>query len=244
MALRPSSVPQRVPLPSPPASSLADGPDPESDLLRAASPTVPRLLAIVVTGPSFESTTASALVVELVDFVVACCIVAESEFDSPPSVGGECALSTDVLEERVKRPSGSPSVFKARYVARGFSQRHGVGFFQTFSPTPKMTTLRGSLHEEIWLRRPPGFTGSFPAGPSALRLPELPPQSTPLPTGHSLSAPPSCESVELSGPYPELVGCLMYLMTCTRPDLAYPLSILACYIAPGRHRPEHWKAAK
>ncbi|CAI7895704.1 unnamed protein product [Closterium sp. NIES-54] len=58
----------------------------------------------------------------------------------------------------------------------------------TFSPTPKMTTLRvllhvaaqrdyelhsldfstaflqGSLHEEIWLRRPPGFIGSFPPG--------------------------------------------------------------------------------
>ncbi|CAI7804794.1 unnamed protein product [Closterium sp. NIES-53] len=24
--------------------------------------------------------------------------------------------------------------------------------------------LQGSLHEEIWLRRPPGFTGSFPLG--------------------------------------------------------------------------------
>ncbi|CAI7829460.1 unnamed protein product [Closterium sp. NIES-53] len=24
--------------------------------------------------------------------------------------------------------------------------------------------LKGSLHEEIWLRRPPGFSGSFPAG--------------------------------------------------------------------------------
>ncbi|CAI7847200.1 unnamed protein product [Closterium sp. NIES-53] len=24
--------------------------------------------------------------------------------------------------------------------------------------------LQGSLHEEIWLRRPPGFTGSFPPG--------------------------------------------------------------------------------
>ncbi|CAI7884961.1 unnamed protein product [Closterium sp. NIES-53] len=35
------------------------------------------------------------------------------------------------------------------------------------------------------------------------------PQSTPLPTGHSLSAPPSDESIELSGPYPELVGCLI-----------------------------------
>ncbi|CAI7794861.1 unnamed protein product, partial [Closterium sp. NIES-53] len=70
------------------------------------------------------------------------------------------------------------------------------------------------------------------------------PQATPLPTRHSLSALPSDESVESSGPYPELVGCLMYLMTCTRPDLAYPLSILARYVAPGRHRPEHMAAAK
>ncbi|CAI7885743.1 unnamed protein product [Closterium sp. NIES-53] len=51
-------------------------------------------------------------------------------------------------------------------------------------------------------------------------------------------------SLESSGPYPELVGCLMYLMTCTRPDLAYSLSILARYVAPGRHRPEHMAAAK
>ncbi|CAI7872220.1 unnamed protein product [Closterium sp. NIES-53] len=36
----------------------------------------------------------------------------------------------------------------------------------------------------------------------------------------------------------------MYLMTCTRPDLAYPLSILARYVGPGRHRPEHMAAAK
>ncbi|CAI7769463.1 unnamed protein product [Closterium sp. NIES-54] len=65
---------------------------------------------------------------------------------------------------RMKRPPGSPPAFKARYVARGFGERQGVEFFHTFSPTPKMTTLRGSLHEEIWLRRPLGFTGSFPAG--------------------------------------------------------------------------------
>ncbi|CAI7814889.1 unnamed protein product [Closterium sp. NIES-54] len=70
------------------------------------------------------------------------------------------------------------------------------------------------------------------------------PQPTPLSTSHSLSAPPSDESVELSGPYRELVGCLMYLMTCTRPDLAYPLSLLARYVAPGRHPKVHWDAAK
>ncbi|CAI7875888.1 unnamed protein product [Closterium sp. NIES-53] len=35
----------------------------------------------------------------------------------------------------------------------------------------------------------------------------------------------------------------MYLMTCTRPDLAFPLSILARFVAPGRHRPVHCTAA-
>ncbi|CAI7887861.1 unnamed protein product [Closterium sp. NIES-54] len=276
MTLHPSTAPLRVPLPSPPASFLPVLADPASDSLRAACPTVARLLSTVVTEPSFESTAASALVAELVDFAARCCLdyaaslVAESASVCPPSVGGECALSTDVLEDRqeefqcfaaalphllstliapegdpdapdiptprsyaeaiegpyssqwqsamdaemaslkstgtyvyevpppgakivsgmwifrVKRPPGSPPVFKARYVARGFSQRQGVDYFQTFSPTSKMTTLRvllhvaaqrdyelhsldfstaflqGSLHEEIWLRRPPGFTGSFP----------------------------------------------------------------------------------
>ncbi|CAI7802760.1 unnamed protein product [Closterium sp. NIES-53] len=257
MALRPSSVPLHVPLPAPPESSLPEVPDLESDGACAASPTVARLLATAFTDPSFESAAVSALVAELLDFAAACrldyasALVAESVLASPPSVGGECALGTDVLEDRqeefeclaaavprfaslllapegdpdapdiptprsyaeaitgtyvdevpppganivdgmwifrVKRPPGSPPAFKARYVAQGFSQRQGVSYFQTFSPTPKMTTLwvllhvaaqcdyelhsldfntaflQGSLHEEMWLRRPPGFTGPFPTG--------------------------------------------------------------------------------
>ncbi|CAI7743275.1 unnamed protein product [Closterium sp. NIES-54] len=201
MAIRPSSVSLRVPLPSPPVSSLADGPDLEFDLVRAVSPTDTRLLAIVVTDPSCESTAASALVAELVDFAAACrlhyaaSLVAESEPDCPPSVGGECALGTDVLEDRQE-----DFECLATAVPHLVLQRFGIRYSS--------------------------------------------PQSTPLPSGQSLSAPPSDEFIEPSGPYPELVGCLMYMMTCTRPDLAYPLSIPARYVALGRHRPEHWEAAK
>ncbi|CAI7874652.1 unnamed protein product, partial [Closterium sp. NIES-53] len=105
MALRPSSVPPRVPLPAPPESSLPEVLDPESHRARAASPTVSRLLDIAVTDSSFESTAASALVAELLDFAAACrldyttALVADSASASPPSVRGECALGTDVLED-------------------------------------------------------------------------------------------------------------------------------------------------
>ncbi|CAI7876807.1 unnamed protein product [Closterium sp. NIES-53] len=90
----------------PPLHPLPAIPDPESYHARAASPTVSRLLTTVVTDPSFESTAASALVAELLDFAAACRLdyatshVTESESASPPSVGGECALGTDVLEDR------------------------------------------------------------------------------------------------------------------------------------------------
>ncbi|CAI7755475.1 unnamed protein product, partial [Closterium sp. NIES-54] len=75
-------------------SSLPALADPESDSLRAASPTVTRVLATVVTDPSFESTAASALVAELVDFAAHCrldyaaSLVAESASVCPPSVKG------------------------------------------------------------------------------------------------------------------------------------------------------------
>ncbi|CAI7751677.1 unnamed protein product [Closterium sp. NIES-53] len=318
----------RVPLPPLPASSLAEGPDPETDLVCAASPTVPRLLATVVTDPSFDSGAASALVAELVDFatashldyaailedfdclagalphLVAMLLAPEGDPDAPDIPTSRSYMEVITVPSplanivngvwifSVKRPPSSPPVFKARYVARGFCHT---------------TFLQGNLHEEIRLRRPPGFTWSFPLGtqwslrwpvyglhqaprerhdalrttlatlgfapltadpslflrtdtslppfyilvyvddlvfatagtkalalvkselqkrhtctdlgPSALRLPVL------LATVHSsayksLSAPPSDESIEASG------------------------TILARYVAPGRHQPEHWEAAK
>ncbi|CAI7845129.1 unnamed protein product, partial [Closterium sp. NIES-54] len=288
-------------------------------------------------------------------------LVAESESVCPPSVGGECALGTDVLEDRqeefqclaaasphlvsvlltpegdpdaldipnprsyaeaiegpyssqwqaamdaemaswkstgtyvdavpppranivsgmwifrVKRPPGSPPVFKARYVARGFRPRGDLaapptGLHWDLSSSHPVEPLAASLRSPPGTSRVARHTEDYACGSWVCSLYCRPvavsthrhrsaavlhprvlqrfgftyssPQATPLPTRHSLSALPSDEFVELSGPYPELVGCLMYLMTCTRPDLAYPLSILARYVAPGRHRPEHMTAAK
>ncbi|CAI7829745.1 unnamed protein product [Closterium sp. NIES-53] len=338
---------------------------PEGDPDAPDIPT-PRSYAEAITGP-YSSQWQAAMDAEMASWKSTGTYVDEVP---PPGVN----IVDGMWIFRVKRPPGSPPAFKARYVARGFSQRQGVDYFQTFSPTLKMTTLRvlldvaaqrdyelhsldfstvflqGSLHKEIWLRRPPGFTGSFPTGTQwSLRQPvyglrqaprkwhdtlrttlatlgfvpstadpslflrtdtSLPPfyvlvyvanlvfatantealtllkfelqkrhtctdlgelrsylglqitrdrarrtitltqshvvhqvlqrfgfqysspQLTPLSTSHSLSPPPSDESVEPSGPYPELVDCLMYLMTCTRPNLAYPLSLLARYVAP------------
>ncbi|CAI7822538.1 unnamed protein product, partial [Closterium sp. NIES-54] len=186
MALRPSSVPLHVPLMPPPESSLPAVPVPESGRARTASPTVSRLLATIVTDPSFESTAASALVAELLDFAAACrldyatVLVTESESASPPSVGGPYSSQWQAAMD-AKMASWKST---GTYVDEVPPPRANI----TFSPTPKMTTLRvllhvaaqrdyelhsldfsttflqGSLHEEIWLRRPPGFTGLIPAG--------------------------------------------------------------------------------
>ncbi|CAI7807317.1 unnamed protein product [Closterium sp. NIES-53] len=92
MALCPSSVPLRVPLPAPSECSLPKDPDPDFDRARAASPTVSRLLASAVIDPSFESAAASALVGELLYFAAPChldyatALVAESASTSPPSI--------------------------------------------------------------------------------------------------------------------------------------------------------------
>ncbi|CAI7831999.1 unnamed protein product [Closterium sp. NIES-54] len=106
MALRPSSIPQRVVLLEPLASSLPHVPDPESDLARAASPTVTRLLATVITDLDLESTATFALVSELVGFAArsrldcVASLVTESESVCPPFVGGELAFGSDVLEDK------------------------------------------------------------------------------------------------------------------------------------------------
>ncbi|CAI7771285.1 unnamed protein product [Closterium sp. NIES-54] len=94
---------RRVPRPCPP-------PVPGTNAMALRPSSIPlrsqclRLLANVVTDP--ESTAASAPLAELADFAAICRLhyatnlVAQSASASPPSVASECALGSDVLEDR------------------------------------------------------------------------------------------------------------------------------------------------
>ncbi|KAL1204544.1 Retrovirus-related Pol polyprotein from transposon RE2 [Cardamine amara subsp. amara] len=77
--------------------------------------------------------------------------------------------------------NGNPTKYKARLVARGFSQEYGVDYLETFAPVSRHDTIRailalaaqmkwklyqmdvksaflnGDLEEEIYVEQPPGF---------------------------------------------------------------------------------------
>lgn len=76
---------------------------------------------------------------------------------------------------------------------------------------------------------------------------EAKPVATPLAAHFKLSSqlsPNTEDEVEYMSkvPYANAVGCLMYMMVCTRPDLSQAVSVVSRYMAnPGR---EHWNAIK
>ncbi|CAI7888868.1 unnamed protein product, partial [Closterium sp. NIES-54] len=398
-ASQPQQEQQQQQPPHPPVSGLRT-----LGLPCSHRPVLSRVLASLVTDPHASLSSVSTLTAAVTEFAstryleFATSLVAAPP-TSPLAVTGESALGRDALEDRqfeleflaaasphlcamLLAPEGDPDALDIPTPRTYAEASEGVDFFQTFAPTPKMTTLwvllhvaaqrdyelhsldfstaflQGSLYEEVWLRRPSAFTGTFPPGtqlrlwrpvyglhqtpcewhdtlrptlfylgfqPSSadpsvfVRRGSIPffvlvyvddlvfatadrvalanvklelqnrhtctdlgelrhylglqitrdkatrtitlsqshmvqqvlqrfelqhstVQRTPLDVDHRLTGPFPDEPFEPSGPYAELVGCLMYLMTCIRPDLAFPLSILARFVAPGRYRPVHLTA--
>jgi hypothetical protein len=289
------------------------------------------------------------------------------------------STATNVIKSKwvfkIKRtPTGQP-FFKSRLVAKGFSQKQGVDFFETWAPAAKHVTARAMLHlaahldlelhamdvdqaflqgdleEDLFMEAPPGLpdlisTGSvwrlrkplyglkqsprqwhaklkgvlltmgfkasahdpslflkksadhqwilvyvddllllapnsqaIQAFKEQLRvhfpLKDLGPLSTYLgmevyrdrpqrliylhqahyidtikhrfkdflEVNHNLTLPDGTEEpVPGQDRFPELIGSLVYLMTCTRPDIAHALSVLGRFVGEGRHGPRHWAA--
>ena len=65
---------------------------------------------------------------------------------------------------------------------------------------------------------------------------------TPLPLGTVLVEDESSLDLEDHVPYREAIGCLMYLMTGTRPDLACAVSMVLKFLS--RPKRSHWSAVK
>ncbi|MCO5614338.1 hypothetical protein L7F22_068616 [Adiantum nelumboides] len=90
-------------------------------------------------------------------------------------------VSTKWIFKTKYKADGSLDKHKARLVARGFSQRPGVDFDETYAPTARMTTIRtvlclaahfswavfqmdvksaflnGEMEKEVYVSQPPGF---------------------------------------------------------------------------------------
>ncbi|KAH9806495.1 hypothetical protein KPL71_002780 [Citrus sinensis] len=175
-----------------------------------------------------------------------------------PNPGNKRLISCKWIFKRNEGiPDVEPPKYKARLVARGFTQREGVDFNEIFSPVVKHSSIRillamvalldleleqmdvktaflhGNLEEQILMVQPEGF-----------ECKDCKPVQTPLGPQFKLSAAPTSEDESQMNefPYAQAVGSLMYAMVCIRSDIAHAVSVVSRYLScPGK---VHWNAVK
>ncbi|GJV24819.1 zinc finger, CCHC-type containing protein [Tanacetum coccineum] len=178
--------------------------------------------------------------------------------DLPP---GCKPLSCKWIFKRKLKVDGTIEKFKARLVIRGFRQKSRIKYFDTYAPVVRISTIRlliamASIHnliipqmdvkttflnyeleEEVYMNQRQGFimpgNENKDMGEADAIL-----VSTPMDTSKKLM--PSNGQVVSQLEYSRVIGCLMYAMTCTRPDIAFAMGKLSRYTSnPGT---QHWQS--
>ncbi|KAL0346535.1 UNVERIFIED_CONTAM: Retrovirus-related Pol polyprotein from transposon TNT 1-94 [Sesamum calycinum] len=159
--------------------------------------------------------------------------------------------------KRKYKADGSIDKYKVRLIAKGFKQKEGLDFFDTYSPVTRITSIRvlidvaalydleihqmdvktaflnGELDEEIYMEQPEGFV--VPGQEKKSHYVE-----TILRKFKAYDSPPAKTPVDLNLhlaknkdepecqiEYSRIIGSLMYIMNYARPDIAYAVNKLS-----------------
>nr|GEU45027.1 zinc finger, CCHC-type [Tanacetum cinerariifolium] len=147
--------------------------------------------------------------------------------------------------KRKLKVDGTIKKFKARLVIQGFRQKSWIDYFDTYAPVTRISTIRllititsihnliihqmdvntsflnGEMEEEVYMNQPKGFI--MPGNENKIikkfNYFDCTQVSTPIDTSKKMM--PNNGQTVSQLEYSRVIGCLMYAMTCTRPDIAF-----------------------
>ncbi|GJY70751.1 zinc finger, CCHC-type containing protein [Tanacetum coccineum] len=153
------------------------------------------------------------------------------------------SLGCKWIFKRKLKVDGTVEKFKARLVIQGFKQKSGIDCFDTYAPvdlTKEFLSSRLSMKDMgeadviLGIRIKHESNGISISQSHYIKKVlkkfnyfDCTPVSTPMDTSEKLM--PNNGQAVSQLEYCKVIGCLMYGMTCTRPDIAFPIGKLSMY---------------